>query len=58
MIYHVINRVSLRTLIKKIPYELWVGHKSNLSYFKVFGSKYFILNEVQKVTKFDSKSIE
>jgi hypothetical protein len=34
------------------------GHKPNLSYFKVFGSKYFILNEAPKVTKIDSKSIE
>jgi hypothetical protein len=32
--------------------------KPNLSYFRVFGSKYFILNETLKVTKFDSKSIE
>jgi hypothetical protein len=55
---HVINRVSLRPLIKKIPYELWIGRKPNLSYFRVFGSKYFILNEAPKVTKFDSKSIE
>jgi hypothetical protein len=55
---HVINRVSLRSLIKKIPYELWVGRKPNLSYFKVFGSKYFMLNEAPKVSKFDLKLIQ
>jgi Reverse transcriptase (RNA-dependent DNA polymerase) len=55
---HVVNRVSLRPIIKKIPYELWIGRKPNLSYFKVFSSKYFILNEALKITKFDSKSIE
>jgi hypothetical protein len=55
---HVVNRVNLRPLFKKISYELWIGRKPNLSYFKVFGSKYFILNEASKVTKIDSKSIE
>jgi hypothetical protein len=54
----VVNRVNLRPIIKKISYELWIGHKPNLSYFKVFGSKYFVLNETPKVTKFDSKLIE
>jgi hypothetical protein len=53
-----VNRVSLRLIIKKTPYELWIGRKPNLSYFKVFGSKCFVLNESPKVTKFDSKSIE
>jgi hypothetical protein len=56
--WHVVNRVSLRPLIKKIPYKIWIGLKSNLSYFRVFDSKYFILNEPPKVNKFDSKSIE
>jgi hypothetical protein len=42
---------------KKIPYKLWVGRKSNLLYFKIFDSKYFILNEAPNVTKFDFKSI-
>jgi hypothetical protein len=29
-----------------------------LSYFRVFGFKYFILNEASKIIKFDLKSIE
>jgi hypothetical protein len=55
---HIVNRVSLRPLIKKISYELWIRRKPNLSYFRVLGSKYFILNEAPKIIKFDSKSIE
>jgi hypothetical protein len=55
---HVVNRISLRLLIKKTPYELWIGCKPNLSYFRVFSFKCFVLNEAPKVTKFDSKSIE
>jgi hypothetical protein len=58
MACHVVNRVSLRPIIKKTPYELWIGRKPNLSYFRVFGSKYFVLNEASKVIKFDLKSIE
>jgi hypothetical protein len=58
MACHVVNRVSLRPIIKKTPYELWIGRKPNLSYFRVFGSKCFILNEAPKVIKFDLKSIE
>jgi hypothetical protein len=55
---HMVNCVSLRPIIKKTPYELWFGRKSNLPSFKVFGFKCFILNDAPKVTKFDSKSIE
>jgi hypothetical protein len=55
---HVVNQVSIRPLIKKISYELWIGRKPNLSYFRVFSSKYFILNKASKSIKFDLKSIE
>jgi hypothetical protein len=55
---YMVNRLNLRPIIKKISYELWIERKPNLSYFKVFGSKCFVLNEAPKVTKFDSKSIE
>jgi hypothetical protein len=55
---HVVNRVSLRPIIKKTPYELWIRRKPNLSYFRVFGSKCFVLNETPKVIKINSKSIE
>ena len=55
---YVINRVSIRPILKKTPYELWMGYKPTISHFRVFGSKCFVLDESPKITKFDSKSIE
>ncbi|GJW66255.1 retrovirus-related pol polyprotein from transposon TNT 1-94 [Tanacetum coccineum] len=42
----------------KTPYELLRGRKPNLNYFRVFGSKCFILNTKDYLTKFDPKSYE
>ena len=53
---YVLNRVSIRPILKKTPYELWKGKKPNISYFKVFGCKCFILNQKDDLGKFDSKS--
>ena len=39
------------------PYELWYGHKHNVSYLKVFDSKCYILKESRK-GKFDVKGDE
>ena len=50
------NYVFLRPILKKTPYELWKGRKSNISYFHIFGSSYFILNTKDKLSKFDPKS--
>ena len=55
---HVLNRVYLRPTLNKTPYELWNGRAPNISYFKVFGSKCYILNTKDKLGKFDAKSIE
>ena len=41
----------------KSPYELWYGYKPNVSYFKVFEYKCYILKECRKV-KFDAKGDE
>ena len=49
------NRVFLRLILKKAPYELWKGRKFNISYFDVFGSECFILNTKDKLSKFDPK---
>ncbi|GJT07675.1 retrovirus-related pol polyprotein from transposon TNT 1-94 [Tanacetum coccineum] len=46
------------TLDRKTPYELLRGRKPTLDYFKVFGSKCFILNTKDYLTKFDPKSYE
>ena len=40
----------------KTPYELWKNRKPNISYFKLFGSKFFILNTKDNLGKFDAKS--
>jgi hypothetical protein len=38
-----INRLYLHRILNKTSYELLTGKKSNVSYFRVFGSKCFIL---------------
>ena len=54
---HTLNRVQLRKDTFKTPYELWHGHKPNVSYLIVFGSKCYILKESRK-GKFDAKGDE
>jgi hypothetical protein len=41
--YHAINRLYLHCLLKKTAYELLTGNKPNVSFFRVFGSKCYIL---------------
>ena len=55
---YVLNRVSIRPLTKNTSYELFIGRKPNISYFRVFGSKCFILNTKDQLGKFDPKSDE
>ena len=55
---YIMNRVLIRPSISKTPYELWNNKKQNISYFKVFGCKCFILNERDVLGKFDAKSDE
>jgi transposase InsO family protein len=43
---HAINRLYLHRLLKKTSYELLTGNKPNVSYFRVFGSKCYILVKV------------
>nr|GEW64160.1 retrovirus-related Pol polyprotein from transposon TNT 1-94 [Tanacetum cinerariifolium] len=43
-------------IFRKIPYKLLRGRKPTLDYFRVFGSKCFILNTEDYLTKFDPKS--
>jgi transposase InsO family protein len=40
---HAINRLYLHRLLKKTSYELLTGNKPNVSYFRVFESKCYIL---------------
>ena len=38
------NRIYIRPILNKTPYELWKGRKPNISYFHQFGCICFILN--------------
>jgi vancomycin permeability regulator SanA len=53
---YAINR--LHRILKKISYELLTGKKPNVSYFRVFGSKCFILVNRGIKSKFALKAVE
>jgi transposase InsO family protein len=52
---HAINRLYLHKILNKTAYELLLGKKPSVSYFRVFGSKCFILNKKPKNSKFAPK---
>jgi len=56
---YVLNIVLIRPILKKTPYELFKGRKPNISHFRVFGCKCFILNnDKDNLGKFYSKADE
>jgi transposase InsO family protein len=55
---HATNRLCLHKLLKKTSYELLTGNKSNVSYFRVFGSRCYILQKRSKSSKFPPKTFE
>jgi hypothetical protein len=55
---HAINRVYLHRLLKKTSFELLTGNKPNVSYFRVFGSKCYILVKKGRNSKFAPKAVE
>ncbi|GJV08096.1 retrovirus-related pol polyprotein from transposon TNT 1-94 [Tanacetum coccineum] len=55
---YILNRILIRSILGKTPYELLKGWKPTLDYFRVFGSKCFILNTKDYLKKFDLKSYE
>jgi hypothetical protein len=57
-ICHASNRLYLHKLLKKTPYELLTGNKPNVSYFRVFGSKCYVLQKRSKSSKFSPKVYE
>jgi transposase InsO family protein len=55
---HAINRLYLHRLLKKTPYELLTDNKPNISYFRVFESKCYVLLKRSKTSKFAPKVYE
>jgi hypothetical protein len=55
---HDVNRLYLHRLLKKTPYELLTGNKLNVSYFRVFRSKCYILLKRAKSSKCAPKVYE
>jgi hypothetical protein len=55
---HAINRLYLHRLLKKTSYELLTGNKPNVSYFRVFGSKCYILVKKGRHSKLAPKVVE
>jgi hypothetical protein len=53
-----INRLYLHRILKKTSYKLLTGKKPNVSYFRVFGSKCFILVKRGRKSKFAPKAVE
>ncbi|GJX08047.1 retrovirus-related pol polyprotein from transposon TNT 1-94 [Tanacetum coccineum] len=53
---YILHQILIRVILGKTPYELLRGRKPTLDYFRVFGSKCFILNTKDYLTKFDPKS--
>ena len=55
---HISNRIFFRVGTKKTTYEIWNGKKPKVKYFRVFGSKCYILNDRENLGKFNAKSNE
>ena len=55
---HIGNRIFFQVGTKKTTYEIWKGKKPKVKYFRVFGSKCYILNDWENLGKFDAKSDE
>jgi hypothetical protein len=55
---HSSNRLYCHKLLKKTPYELLIGRKPNISYFRVFGCKCYILRKGSRPSKFEKKCDE
>jgi hypothetical protein len=55
---YAINRLYLHRILKKTSYELLTGKKPNVSYFRAFGSKCFILVKRGRKSKFARKAVE
>ena len=55
---HASNRLFLRPVYNKTPYELITGNKPNVQYFRVFGCKCLVKNKRERLGKFETRTIE
>jgi hypothetical protein len=55
---HAINRLYLHCFLKKTSYKLLIVNKPNISYFRIFGSKCYILVKKGRHSKFAPKAVE
>ena len=55
---HYSNRLFFRPLMKKTPYELLIGKKPNVSYFRVFGCKCHVYIKGCPIAKFESRTFD
>ena len=53
---YILNRFNLKQGIKKITFEIYYEKKPDVSYYRTFGYKCFILNTKDKLGKFIAKS--
>jgi hypothetical protein len=58
MACHATNHLYLHKLLKKTPYELLTGNEPNISYFRVFRSKCYVLQNRAESSKFALKVYE
>ena len=54
---YTLNHVQVKKGTHSTPFELWYGYPPNVKYFKIFGSKCYILKD-DRSGKFDAKSDE
>ncbi len=40
--YYIFNKISVKTLNRKIPFEAWIGIKPFITHMKVFGNVYYV----------------
>jgi hypothetical protein len=55
---HVLNKAHLRPQSDKTPYELWFGRPASIKHFRVFGSKCYIKNNDENLSKYDDRDDE
>jgi len=59
VLFVTLNRLLIRPILKKTPYELYKGRKPNISHLRFFGCKCFVLNNGKEyLGKFDAKANE